>query len=149
MAPMDAERVRQRVDGLTIVAPMDELGDVVVGQPSMVLQHRVCAASGDRASEHDRQKSHHCEERVAGFESRPIRSTRCQDHNVWTGQEFDRVSDRLGRFVFSFEPRLGSRPGLPCGSSSTRSRTWPSRDRQLASVTVPAVDDASAGASAE
>ena len=64
--PMDAERVRERVDGLTVVAPMDELGDVVVGQPSLVLHHRVCPASGDRASEHDRQKSRHCEERVAG-----------------------------------------------------------------------------------
>lgn len=52
---MDAERVRQRIDGLAIVAPVDELGDVVAGQASLVLHHPVCPASRDRASEHDRQ----------------------------------------------------------------------------------------------
>jgi hypothetical protein len=31
-----------------------------------VLHHGVCPASWDRASEYDRQKSPHCEERVAG-----------------------------------------------------------------------------------
>ncbi len=75
--PMDAERVRHRVDGLTIVAPMDELGDVVVGQPSLVLHHRVCPASGDRASEHDRQKSRHCEEGVAGVRKPSLKVHKC------------------------------------------------------------------------
>ena len=51
---------------LAITAPVDELGDEVTGQPSLALHHRVRPVSRDRASEHDRQKSPHCEERVAG-----------------------------------------------------------------------------------
>lgn len=63
---MDAECVRQGVDGLAIVAPLFEIRDLATGQPSLVLHDPVRWASRGRASEHDRQKCRRCEERVAG-----------------------------------------------------------------------------------
>jgi hypothetical protein len=51
-----------------------------------------------------------------GFESRPQRSTRCQNCNVSPIQGILRVSDRSGRFGPSFKPRRCRRPVVPSAS---------------------------------
>ena len=40
----------------------------------------------------------------SGFESRPQRSTRCQNYNVRPGQKHFRVTDRSSMFLFLFKP---------------------------------------------
>ena len=65
---------------------------------------------------------------LAGFESRPQRSTRCQNHNVWPGRSWFRVSDRSTYFVSSFKPWRGclrgsaARPGRVVNRSASPSQ---------------------------
>jgi len=57
------------------------------------------------------------------FASSAITSTRCRKYNVRTAQGQDRVSDRSGRFVFSFKPRSATWPSQALvGSRMSQSR---------------------------